>query len=114
MFYGLSSATKSFPKGVKVEVFKGSGSGDLRGKAAKVAAEVDKVWNENVGSLSRTARLASDDVKFLAKRLGVKADDKTIEEWMKAIAESNSNVYLVMVTHNKKVKLLLVNTDVTK
>lgn len=113
-YYGLSSATRSFPKGVDVNVYDGKGGGELRGNVAKVAAEIDKVWNENIGGLSRTARLSLEDVAFYARRLGLKANEKSVEEWMKAIAESHPNVIMVMVKHNNIRKVLLVNTDVTQ
>jgi hypothetical protein len=112
-YYGFSSAAKTFPKGVKVDVLAGKGTGELRGNAAKVATEIEKVWNENIGTSSRTARISNQDMKFYAKRLGLKVTDKNIEEWMKGIAESTPNVYLVYVTHGKLKKLLLVNTDVS-
>jgi hypothetical protein len=113
-YYGFSSATKSFPKGVKVDVLEGKGKEELRGNAAKVATEVDKIWNENVGTLSRTARISNIDIKFYAKKLGLKATDKKVEEWMKAIADAIANVYLVTINHGKTKKMLLVNTNVTK
>jgi len=112
-YYGFSSVTKTFPKGVKVDVFRGSSSGELRGNAAKVATEIEKVWNENIGTFSRTARISNQDMKFYARRLGLTVTDKNVEEWMKGIADSTPNVYLVYITHGKLKKLLLVNTDVS-
>ena len=113
-YYGLSSATKSFPKGVKVDVLEGGSQTEMRGNAAKVGQEVDKLWNEYVGGLSRTARISSQDILYIAKKLGLTPSDKIVEEWMVDIANAHPNVCLVTVTHGKNRKLLLVNTDVTQ
>ena len=105
---------KSFPKGVKVEVLEGGSPGEMRGNAAKVCQEVDKHWNEAIGGLSRTSRISSEDMKFIAKKVGLTPNDKVVEEWMVDITNAHPNVCLVTVTHGKNRKLLLVNTDVTQ
>ena len=113
-YYGLSSATKSFPKGVQVEVLEGGTRGEMRGNAAKVGIEVDKSWNESVGSLSRTSRISSEDLKYIAKKIGITPNDKTVEEWMVEITNTHPQVCLVTVNQGKNRKLLLVNTDVSQ
>jgi hypothetical protein len=113
-YYGFSSATKSFPKGVQVEVLEGGSPGEMRGNAAKIGQEVDKHWNESVGSLSHTARISSEDMKYIAKKVGLSPNDKLVEEWMVEITNTHPQVCLVTITYNKSRKLLLVNTDVTQ
>jgi hypothetical protein len=113
-YYGLSSATKSFPKGVQVDVLEGRSQGEMRGNAAKIGIEVDKHWNESVGSLSRTSRISNEDMKYIAKKIGLSPNDKTVEEWMVEITNTHPQVCLVTITYNKSRKMLLVNTDVTQ
>jgi hypothetical protein len=113
-YYGFSSAAKSFPKGVQVEVLEGGSPGEMRGNAAKVGQEVDKHWNESVGGLSRTSRISGEDMKYIAKKIGLTPNDKLVEEWMVEITNTHPQVCLVKLTYNKARKLLLVNTDVTQ
>jgi hypothetical protein len=113
-YYGLSSANKSFPKGVQVDVLEGGKQGEMRGNAAKVGLEVDKHWNESVGSLSRTSRISNEDMKYIVKKIGLTPNDKTVEEWMVEITNTHPQVCLVTITYNKSRKMLLVNTDVTQ
>jgi hypothetical protein len=112
-YFGLSSAMKSFPKGTKVDIIEGTGKTKLKGNTLKLDQALEKIWNDNVGNLSRTARLASQDVAHYANKIGLKVTDKNLEKWMNEITDAHQNIFLVIVKGSSGKKLLMVNTDVT-
>ena len=126
-YYGFSENPNQFPRGTDVEVYK---RGDIPVKESMflsaLAQEVDKHWNDFVGTHSRTTRLSNFDFAYLANKLlekqgakkRVKPEDGEVIMWMAFVAENDSRVALLRVVRESKgdddvVRALLVNTEVT-
>ncbi len=125
-YYGFSEHPNQFPRGTDVEVYK---KGEIPVKESMflsaLAQELDKHWNDFVGSQSRTARVSNFDMADFANKLllkqgakkRVKPEDRELLSWMAFIAESDSRVALLRVVRESKddgtVRALLVNTEVT-
>ncbi|HKZ59748.1 MAG TPA: hypothetical protein VJ547_07890 [Candidatus Thermoplasmatota archaeon] len=125
-YYGFSEHPNQFPRGTDVEVYK---KGDIPVKESMflsaLAGELDKHWNDFVGSQSRTARISNFDMAHFANKLlekqgakrRVKPEDREVISWMAFIAENDPRVALLRVVRETKddgtVRALLVNTEVT-
>lgn len=125
-YFGFSKGLDKFPKGARIYFYDGSSNNSEPGKDAFSAAlnkTIKSVWQDEIGSLSKTARLSLHDFAFyvneLRKNYGmnqlsikVPAERELLIKLMKKIAESNDSVILVGLTYGKEQKFLLVNTAI--
>lgn len=117
-YYGFSSAKTSLPDAVEASVntvLSGPKETPFLGELAKA---VKKAWPENVGGVSRTARLGEEDfvhyVNRVKDKLGqkpVEAGDKKVREYMTFLV--GDGVCLVELAHGKRTKRMLVNTNIS-
>ncbi|MEW6070731.1 MAG: hypothetical protein AB1485_08955, partial [Candidatus Thermoplasmatota archaeon] len=92
-YFGLSSSTKSFPEGVQINIYESCGTNPNRvGFLAELADYIEKIWEENIGTLSRTARLSQHDFLWYVNKLRTERGaspltlrSSLIEQWMKSL-----------------------------
>lgn len=112
-YYGFSSRTDGFPKGTEINVYEGDNRNDVDPSTKRLNEALVSIWNDNVGTLSRTARLSETDIAFHAQSIGLALAKGKVEKWMKGIADLNNHILLVEIVNRDRKKLLLVNTEVT-
>ncbi|MDI6856506.1 MAG: hypothetical protein QMD21_06995 [Candidatus Thermoplasmatota archaeon] len=120
-YFGLSSSTKSFPEGVQLNIYESCGTNAKReGFLAELANYIEKIWEENIGSLSRTARLSEADFLYYVNKLRTERGASSltlrsllIERWMKNLVDLYEELVLAEVVKNSERKLLLVNTKMS-
>lgn len=117
-YYGFSSAETSLPKTVDASVNTVLAGPDETPYLKAVAKAIRRAWPENVGNVSRTARLGEEDLVFYLNQVRadqgmdpVAAGDKAVREAMEHLV--GDGVCLVELTQGKTSKLLLVNTDMS-
>jgi hypothetical protein len=127
-YYGLSSRADRFTPNVKVYYYP-EDSNRIKVNTSKddfldeLNTYINSKWDDNIGSLSKTARLGLLDFAFYVNQLrkskgmnilNVKnpIEKEILIKWMKNIADINNSVILVELEHNKKRKYLLVNTAI--
>jgi len=107
-YFGLSKSPTSFPRSVRVSV--------LDGKPCRLGAfealdgRLKEAWRDNIGPLSRTARLGERDVAAILKELGQTVPPERIPDLMLGIADAHPSVLAVEVEHQGVVRLIVVNT----
>ena len=74
---------------------------------------VKEVWRDNIGSLSRTARLGERDIQAIAEEMALKVSTDRIHDIMLGIAEAHKQVLAIEVEHQGSVRMLLVNTGMS-
>jgi hypothetical protein len=120
-YFGLSSSTKSFPEGIEINIYESCGTNAKReGFIAELASYIEKIWEENIGTLSRTARLSQHDFLYYVNRLRTERGaspltlrSSLIEQWMKSLVDLYEELVLVEILKNSEHKLLLVNTKMS-
>lgn len=125
-YFGFSKGTDKFPKGARIYFYDGSSSNSEPCKddfSAALNETIKSIWQDEIGSLSKTARLSLHDFAFyvneLRKNYGmnplsikVPSERELLTKLMKSIADLNNSVILVGLTHGKVQKFLLVNTAI--
>lgn len=120
-YFGLSSSTKNFPEGVQVNIYESFGTAPrAEGFLKELSKKIEEAWQENIGTLSRTARLSQHDFLYYVNKLREERGaakltlrSSLIERWMKDLVDLYDELVLVEVISNSKRKLLLVNTKIT-
>lgn len=121
-YFGLSSDNKRIPKGWQIEYLR---QHSLIPKETPFLERLKDVisskWSDNIGSVSRTARMSDLDVLVYANELLeeanlpiVKPEDERILGWMAYVASFDDNLVLVRLSQGKVVKHLLVNTAISQ
>lgn len=117
-YYGFSSADTSLPKAVDASVNTVLNGPEETAFLKDLAEAVKRAWPENVGGISRTARLGEEDLVHYANQVlakqgkkPVSPGDAKVRAWMEYLV--GDGVCLVELTHGKKAKLLLVNTNIS-
>jgi hypothetical protein len=121
-YYGLSSDNKRIPKGWDVEYLR---QHSLIPKETEFLVRLNRLitgkWSDNIGSVSRTARMSDLDFLVYANELLeeanlpiVKPGDERVIHWMAYVASKDDALVLVRVSRSKEEKLLLVNTSITQ
>ncbi len=125
-YFGFSKGSDKFPKGARIYFYDGSSNNPEHGKddfSAALNETLKSIWQDEIGSLSKTARLGLHDFVFyvneLRKNYGmnqlsikVPAERDLLIKLMRSIADLNDSVILVGLTHGKEQKFLLVNTAI--
>jgi hypothetical protein len=121
-YYGLSSDNKRIPKGWEIEYLR---QHSLIPKESEFLLRLESLikgkWSDNIGNVSRTARMSDLDFLVYANELLEEAglplvkpgDDRAIQ-WMAYVAAKDETLVLVRVSRGDEVKLLLVNTAMTQ
>lgn len=120
-YYGFSSATDSFPKDTKINIYENFGTAPKsEGFIGELAKKIEEAWQENIGTMSRTARISQYDFLYYVNQLreergaaSLTLRSSLIEQWMKNLVDLYPDVLLVEVVNNDRRKLLLVNTKIT-
>ena len=121
-YYGLSSDPKRVPKGWEIEYLR---QHSLIPKENEFLVRLDTLvnakWSDNIGNVSRTARMSDLDFIVYANELMekgglplVKPGDERIIQWMAYVASRDDALVLVRVSKGPEEKLLLVNTSITQ
>ncbi len=121
-YYGLSSDPKRVPKGWEIEYLR---QHSLIPKENEFLVRLDTLinskWSDNIGNVSRTARMSDLDFIVYANELLeeaglplVKPGDERIIQWMAYVASKDEALILVRVSKGAEQKLLLVNTTITQ
>jgi hypothetical protein len=121
-YYGLSSDNKRIPKGWDIEYLR---QHSLIPKESEFLVRLDRLinakWSDNIGNVSRTARMSDLDFLVYANELLeeaglpiVRPGDERVIQWMAYVASKDDALVLVRVSRGKDVKLLLVNTSITQ
>ncbi len=119
-YFGLSSSENSFPKGTEVTYHKKVDiEPDTSGFFTDLKERIDKIWTENIGNMSRVARMSDVDFTHYVNQLrtdrGAKplnTDSNLIEMWMKMMTSADRKLILVEIKSSEGRKLLLVNTGI--
>lgn len=120
-YYGFSSATDSFPKDAVINIYENFGTEPKQeGFIGELAKKIEEAWQENIGTVSRTARISQYDFLYYVNQLreergaaSLTLKSSLIEQWMKNLVDLYPDVLLVEIVNNDKRKLLLVNTKIT-
>lgn len=126
-YYGFSKRTDRFPPNIKVNYYWGDDAKTNPSNdkfLSNLIALINSKWQDNIGSLSKTARMSLHDfawyVNEMRKDKGMNTlniklpnEKETLVEWMRNIANMNDSVILVELKYNGKEKYLLVNTAIT-
>ncbi|MEM2900043.1 MAG: hypothetical protein QXT63_04565 [Thermoplasmata archaeon] len=120
-YFGLSQSKDGFPRGTKIEIFE-----NFQGESAnddfinELDSFLKKKWFDNIGSLSKVARISAHDLCAYANALRQNKNLPTlspsspeIELIMKKLISLNPSLTLVKITHTKDTKYLLVNSEVS-
>ena len=121
-YFGLSQDKKRIPKGWEVEYVR---QHSIIPKETpfleKLDALVNSKWSDNIGSVSRTARMSDLDLIVYANELLESAHlpiaqpgDPQVLGWMAYVASRSEDLMLLRLSQGKVVKLLLVNTAITQ
>ncbi len=121
-YYGLSSDNKRIPKGWEIEYLR---QHSLIPKESefliRLNSHINGKWSDNIGNVSRTARMSDLDFLVYANELLeaaslpiVKPGDERAIQWMAYVASKDEALVLVRVSRGNDVKLLLVNTTITQ
>lgn len=121
-YYGLSADEKRIPKGWDIEYVR---QVSLVPKETPFLVKLDDAvktkWSDNIGSVSRTARMSDLDILVYANDLleegglpKVRPGDGRILQWMAYLASKDDALVLVRLSRNTEEKLLLVNTAITQ
>ncbi|MEW6069755.1 MAG: hypothetical protein AB1485_03985 [Candidatus Thermoplasmatota archaeon] len=123
-YFGFSKRLDNFPDSMKIDFYDGTkNKSEQQHDNFLVAVNemLESVWNDEIGSLSKIARLSLYDFAFyvngLRKNRGMKplsidtpGEKEILVKWMRCIVDLNDSVVLVELTYNDKQKYLLVNT----
>jgi hypothetical protein len=121
-YYGLSSDDKRIPKAWDIEYLR---QHSLIAKETPFLVRLNDLvvskWSDNIGSVSRTARMSDLDFLVYANDLLekgnlpiVKPGDERVIQWMAYVAAQDDALLLLRLSHGKTEKLLLVNTSITQ
>ena len=121
-YFGLSQDAKRIPKSWEIEYVRQT---SLVPKETpfleRLSTLVNTKWSENIGSVSRTARMSDLDLLVYANELlesahlpTAKQGDPQVLSWMAYVAAGSEDYVLVRLTQGKLEKLLLVNTAITQ
>jgi hypothetical protein len=121
-YYGLSSDNKRIPKGWDIEYLR---QHSLIPKETeflvRLNSHISAKWSDNIGNVSRTARMSDLDFLVYANELLeeaslpiVKPGDERVIQWMAYVASQDDALVLIRVSRGKEEKLLLVNTAITQ
>jgi hypothetical protein len=121
-YYGLSSDDKRIPKGWDIEYMR---QHSLIPKESEFLVRLNSLinakWSDNIGNVSRTARMSDLDFLVYANELLeeanlpiVKPGDDRIIQWMAYVASMDDALVLVRVSRGSEEKLILVNTSITQ
>jgi hypothetical protein len=121
-YYGLSSDKKRIPKSWDIEYVR---QVSLVPKETPFLVRLNDLitekWSDNIGSVSRTARMSDLDFLVYANELleegglpKVKPGDERVLGWMAYVAHQDDALVLVRLTQKRETKLLLVNTAITQ
>ncbi len=121
-YFGLSSDPKRIPKGWEIEyVRQHSVIAKETPLLIELADLINSKWSDNIGSVSRTARMSDSDFLVYANELleardlpPVMPGDERALGWMAYVASKNEGLILVRLTQRDEEKLLLVNTTITQ
>lgn len=112
-YYGLSTNEGSLPDTVEASVSTVA-NGDPADVPDDVAEAIREAWSENVGAISRTARLGHVDVGHYVKEARGRKTRPGLDEvrpWMQALV--GDGVCLVEIEHDGEARCLLVNTRIS-
>ncbi len=121
-YYGLSADPKRIPHGWNIEYLRQHSLIPKENEfLIRLNSIINSKWSDNIGSVSRTARMSDLDFLVYANDLLEEAnlpivkpgDDRTIQ-WMAYVASKDEALILVRVSKGKEQKLLLVNTNITQ
>ncbi len=120
-YFGFSKNLDDLPKSIVVNVYEHCNTNPQNtGFLQELNTKINEIWNNNIGSYSRTARLSKLDflwyVNMLRSEHGAEElneSSELIELWMKNIVDLNEDIVLVDILHLNEHKLLLVNTKIT-
>lgn len=115
-YLGLSSSTRDFPKGVQIDFIEDEEKpADDDDFFKDLRERLVGMWNDNVGTLSKTPRISNIDLTHYINQMrmerGAKAldsDSPLIERWMKMIQTVDKKVVLVKVSSSDGDRLVLV------
>lgn len=112
-YYGFSTNERSLPDAVEASVstVPDGGTSEVPDDVRETIVEA---WSENVGAVSRTARLAHTDVAHYVKEARGRSTPPDLDEvrpWMEGMI--GDGVCLVEIERSGETKLLLVNTDIS-
>jgi|GEM_PF-1769784 len=123
-YFGLSQSKDAFPRGTKIEIFENFQDDDVSEVSVEFINELDaflkKKWLDNIGSLSKVARISNYDLcayvnQFKQKKnlspLSPKSPE--MESIMKKLVSKNPCLTFVKITHTKDIKYLIVNPEVS-
>ncbi len=121
-YYGLSSDDKRIPKGWDIEYLRQHSLIPAESEfLIRLDTHITGKWSDNIGNVSRTARMSDLDFLVYANELLdeanlpiVKPGDERIIQWMAYVASKDDALVLVRVSRGKEEKLLLVNTAITQ
>jgi hypothetical protein len=121
-YYGLSSDPKRIPKGWEIEYLRQHSLIPSETPfLVRLNSYVSGKWSDNIGSVSRTARMSDLDFLVYANELleeanlpVVKPGDGRVIQWMAYVAAQDEMLVLVRVSKGSEEKLLLVNTNITQ
>jgi hypothetical protein len=121
-YYGLSSDPKRIPKGWEVEYLRQHSLIPKENEfLIRLNTRISSKWNDNIGNVSRTARMSDLDFLVYANELLEEADlpivrpgDERVIQWMAYVASKDDSLVLVRVSKGAEEKLLLVNTSITQ
>lgn len=112
-YYGFSTNERSLPDAVDASVSTVP-DGDGSDVPDDVREAIAGAWSENVGQVSRTARLSHTDVAHYVKEArgrSTRPDLDEVRPWMESMV--GDGVCLVEIERSGETKLLLVNTEIS-
>ncbi len=121
-YYGLSSDDKRIPKGWDIEYLRQHSLIPKESEfLVRLNSHINAKWSDNIGNVSRTARMSDLDFLVYANELLeeanlpiVKPGDERIIQWMAYVASQDDALVLVRVSRGTDEKLLLVNTAISQ
>ena len=121
-YFGLSSNSKRIPKGWDIEYLRQHSLVPKETEfLVRLNSFVNAKWSDNIGNVSRTARMSDLDFLVYANELLeeaslpiVKPGDERIVQWMAYVASKDDALVLVRVSRGKEEKLILVNTAISQ
>ena len=121
-YYGLSSDPKRIPKGWNIEYLRQHSLVPKENEfLVRLNSHINSKWSDNIGNVSRTARMSDLDFLVYANDMLeeaglpiVKPGDERIIQWMAYVASKDDALVLVRVSKGAEAKLLLVNTSITQ
>jgi hypothetical protein len=121
-YFGLSQDKKRIPKGWDIEYVRQHSVIPKENEfLVRLNGVISSKWSDNIGSVSRTARMSDLDFLVYANELLedahlpiVAPGDERVLGWMAYVASKDEALVLVRLTQKKDIKLLLVNTSITQ